>query len=171
MSIQVTSDLVKSAISKKLSTSFPNTDVYKEQVVEGISYPSFFINQITLTPVKLYRDKYIYEFLMEVDYFLEPKSLNRYKNLDNVGCELLDVLETIYVENIPIKGRYMNSQKVDDVMVTTVTYKLPVTEQRIKGITMAHLDINEYVGDIPHTEPEPNEPDDTGDLDNSEDNN
>lgn len=41
MSIQVTADVVKSAISKKLSASYPATKIYKEQVVEGMTYPSF----------------------------------------------------------------------------------------------------------------------------------
>lgn len=48
MSIQVTADVVKSAISLKLSASYPTTKIYKEQVVEGLNYPSFLLHWLNL---------------------------------------------------------------------------------------------------------------------------
>lgn len=144
-SIQITSDLVKSAISEKLSTSYPIVDIYKEKVEEGLTYPSFFINQVSIEPIHIHRNKYIYEFMMNINYMVNPSSLTKYKDLDNVGCELIDVLEKITIGNIPIKGKLISVGKQDDVEILVITYSIPVTEEPINGIKMAILDSNEYI--------------------------
>lgn len=144
MSIQVSSDLVKSAIATRLSTKYPEIDIYKEQVIEGLTYPSFFINLIKITPSHLYKNRYMYEFAMTIHYMVEPDSTSIYQQLENVGCDLLEVLQYIEIGGLRIKGKALDTAKNDNVQITTITYNLPVREVEEDGIKMQKLDINEY---------------------------
>lgn len=142
MSIQISSDVVKSAISSKLSTRFPDIDIYKEQVIEGITYPSFFINQIRITPIHLFKNRYMYEFLMNVEYMVNPNDIEKYKDLENVGCELLETLSFIEVGGLKIKGKALETFKEKNIQITTIIYNIPIREIEEQGIKMQTLDIN-----------------------------
>ncbi len=145
MSIQVTADVVKSAISLKLSASYPTTKIYKEQVVEGLNYPSFFITLVKPYVNHLYKNKYMYEFLMNIQYNVDPKIETRYKDLDNMAVDLLETLETIELGGLNLKGKNMNSSKDEATLDFFVTYNVPAMSEEQAGILMRTLELNKEV--------------------------
>lgn len=145
MSTIVTSDLIKSSIASKLSTLYPSTDIFKEQVVEGLTYPSFFINQISVTPTHMTRNKYLYIFLMNINYYENPSDTQLYKKIENVGVDLIEQLEIITVGALNIKGKNITAEKSDGTLVMTVEYSIPVEKVLEEGIMMEQLDLNEKI--------------------------
>lgn len=143
--MELTSDVVKSAIATKLHSAFNDIDIYKEKVVEGMTYPSFFINQLLVTPEKMYGNVYMYIFDMAINYIVDTDSTTVYKDLENMGVELLEILDEISIGDIKIKASDgMSTEKTDETQVVFVKYKIQCVkdETNTDEDYMGTLDIN-----------------------------
>lgn len=143
MSLDITGDLIKSAIAREIVADFKVDNkppvVYKEQVKQGFVYPSFFIYQVNMTQTKRMNNVYDRLYLMEVRYALKEDDVNAYSKLDEIGNQLCLTLNEInvpiaigqdngaYIEGtraIRVKGE-INLKKDENVLMATMTY--PVT--------------------------------------------
>lgn len=162
MSLEITGEIVKSAIAKKIIAGFTSKEVkpvvYKEQIKQGFKYPSFFIWEISKTQKKRMNLVYDRDYLMEIRYALEEDDTKAYEKLEEVGNKLMLLLDTIDIpiriakdETGNIEGVRMvrakgniETKKDENVLIVTVTY--PITIKYVSnGIKMKSLNYDEEI--------------------------
>lgn len=139
--MQVTSESIKSAVARELKKKYPNVNLYKNKVKQGLKYPCFFIAQINTSNTKVSKDKYELDYLLNIRYHDEDPT--RVK-LDEVGFTLLGILERIDTENLYLFGRNLRYEITDDVLIFYVNYKVRV----IKPIEVSKLQELELNGGL-----------------------
>lgn len=152
MSLDVTGDIIKSAIARKLVEVFTvdgiKPVVYKEQIKQKFTYPSFFIWQIEVLQKKRMNGVYDREYMMEVRYALKEDDVRAYEKLDEIGNKLLLNLTSIQVPiaTEKIDGKYTEGirqvkvkgdieiKKDENILLATMTYPITIvkTEDEIK---------------------------------------
>ena len=174
MAGEIVGESIKSAISLKIRSSFAITSgeppitiyptIYKEQMVQGMDKPSFFIWQMDVEQEKLMRNNYERVYQMNVRYHPEDNDLKRYQTLADIGNKLLEYLTQIEVpiflgrydtegepieDMKPIRGSQMSFKIVDDVLQVFVTYvvKMKLVEAALPY--MEQLFLNSIGVDIP----------------------
>lgn len=144
---EIMGESIKSAVSLKIKSGFSITSgeppvtiyptIYKEQIVQGMAKPSFFIWQMDVEQEKLMRNNYERVYQMNVRYHPEDNDLKRYQTLAIIGNKLLEYLTQVEVpiflgrydnkrepieDMKPIRGSQMSFKIVDDVLQVFVTY-------------------------------------------------
>jgi len=172
----ITGESIKSAISSKLAAEYPTVydiddpevvlfrgiPIYKEKIAQGAERPYFAIAQLDLDQQKLMKEKYNRLYQMKVSYYSNIGDLQQFKNLDEMGNELLELLRTIEVESgqpiitevegfedvvtpqmYPVRGIQMSSKIVDDVLQFFVSYlvRVEIPQEHTK---MTNLSTNVY---------------------------
>ena len=115
-----------SGISRKLHDTFgDDSEIYKEQVKQGLKEPCFIISCVNLANIPVVGERYLRQALFSVNYF--PKSGTDAK------AECLDVQDTLclaleYISACGglLRGTGMGGQIVDGVLVFTVSYDMNV---------------------------------------------
>lgn len=163
---EIMGESIKSAISLKIRSNFAITSgeppitiyptIYKEQVVQGMDKPSFFIWQMDVEQKKLMGNSYERVYQMNVRYHPEENNLRCYQTLADIGNKLLEYLTQIEVpiflgyhddegEPIegmkPIRGSQMSFKIVDDVLQVFVTYVVKMKMVEVALPSMETLDI------------------------------
>ena len=89
--IELTGESVKQAIIEQLIRIFPNVTPYKESTTK-ISYPHFFVYQISVADSKERKNYHLMSYAMEVRYRVKPDPSTDSTlelNLDGMGMKLL----------------------------------------------------------------------------------
>lgn len=101
MSLAITGDIIKSAIARKIISTFTvdgvKPVVYKEQVKQGFKYPSFFIYIYEVTQWKRLGNVYDRDYRIEVRYVVKEDDVEAYGKLDDMGNLLMLALSSIEV--------------------------------------------------------------------------
>ena len=107
---------VISIISYTISSNIPDIeDIYKEEVPQGMSTPSFFIYLINSEQDKLLNNRYKRLFKVAIKYFTDKKDeINQ--DMYSVADKLTEILEQMEYDNKIIKGRNMEYKILDDVL-------------------------------------------------------
>lgn len=107
---------VISIISYTISSNIPDIeDIYKEEVPQGMSTPSFFIYLINTEQDKLLNNRYKRLFKVAIKYFTDKKDeINQ--DMYSVADKLTEILEQMEYDNKIIKGRNMDYKIIDDVL-------------------------------------------------------
>lgn len=152
MAIKLTGEIVKSAISFKIKNSFATSDsyptIYKEQIVEGMDKPCFFVGILDVSQTKGLGDKHDRTYMMQVRYHVETGQTDLYEQLDQIGNELLDVLRYISIpfdSDKPqlLRGTNLSYNIVDGVLQVFVTYTVNIQTLTSRLPIMEQLTIND----------------------------
>ena len=161
---------IKSAIALKIRSSFATTSgqppvttyplIYKEKMVQEMTTPCFFIWTMDESQRQIMNNVYERDFQMNVRYHPSEADLKAYETLTGVGHKLLEELLLIDVpiwlgryttvepivpieEKLPVPGKQMSFQIVDNVLQVYVSYKVKIkqVQQTVPG--METLEINQ----------------------------
>lgn len=116
--IKITGELIKQSIISELLRMFPEVSVYKEAKT-SLSYPHFFIYQISLTDEQERKNYHILTYSMDIRYRVasDPSTdLKLQQNLDSVGIKLLNSFNAIACDNEFIRCENKSIEKEDGVL-------------------------------------------------------
>lgn len=108
---------VISIISNSISETFPEADIYKENVKQDFSTPSFYISEINHTHTPLIGRASRKRFSISVKYFPDENNKDEPKQeLHEVAAQLTELLEIMSYDNKTIKAYNMESRIEDDIL-------------------------------------------------------
>lgn len=116
--IELTGESVKQAIIEQLIRIFPDVIPYKESITK-ISYPHFFVYQISVTDTEERKNYHLMSYAMEVRYRIksDPSTDSTLElNLDDMGTKLLQNFNIIDFDDEKIRVNEKNIEKVDGVL-------------------------------------------------------
>jgi hypothetical protein len=158
LSTEITGEIIKSAIARKISSDFAlansQTKIYKEKIVQNWNKPCFFIWTVDVSQEKLMNNNYSLIYQMNVRFHPRDDDKTTYETLCGIGTMLFETLSEIelplmvYVDggiaeqNKPVRGTQMSYQVTDDVLQFFVTYTLKVMKGGSSRITMENLEVN-----------------------------
>lgn len=167
MAGEIMGESIKSAIALKIKSSFAVTSgtppittypiIYKEQIVQGMEKPSFFIWQMNVDQEKQMLNNFNRVYQMNIRYHPVDDDLNQYQTLADAGHKLLEYLTEIEVpiflgkydnenkpveEKKPIRGSQMSFTITDGVLQVFVTYVVKMKLVKSAMPFMQTLDIN-----------------------------
>lgn len=167
---EVTSEIIKSAIALKIRSGFAVTQgapavttyptVYKEEVVQGMTTPAFFIWTMDEAQKQLMLNTYERVYQMNVRYHIADDTPNAYEALTAAGHKLLEVLLSVDVpiwlgnyttdippvpieDKLPVHGRQMSFEIKEGVLQLYVTYSLRLRRQVVQDPSMATIEVNQ----------------------------
>ena len=96
------------------------SDIYVEEVEQGLQIPCFMINLISSDIRMILKPRYKFESVFDVIYFGDG-----YKDCMDRGSELYDILEYITINNKDlIRGTKMNMDIIKNILHFRVRYNL-----------------------------------------------
>lgn len=116
--IKITGELIKQSIISELLRMFPEVSVYKEAKT-SLSYPHFFIYQISLSDEQERKNYHILTYSMDIRYRVASDSstdLKLQQNLDSVGIKLLNSFNVISCGDEFIRCENKSIEKEDGVL-------------------------------------------------------
>ena len=116
--ISITSELIKQSIISKLLRMFPEVSVYKEAKT-SLSYPHFFIYQISLSDEQERKNYHILTYSMDLRYRVasDPSTdLKLQQNIDSVALKLLNSFNIISCGNEFIRCENKSIEKENGVL-------------------------------------------------------
>jgi hypothetical protein len=116
--ISVTSELIKQSIISELLRMFPEVSVYKEAKT-SLSYPHFFIYQISLSDEQERKNYHILTYSMDLRYRVasDPSTdLKLQQNIDSVALKLLNSFNIISCRNEFIRCENKSIEKENGVL-------------------------------------------------------
>lgn len=131
----ISGETFKSAISLKLSQTFPDIPIYKEKIPQGVQRPYFSIAQIDLDQTNQLSKKYNRLYQLQVCYYSTINDLQLFEHLDAKGNELLELFKTLDIElgetnsTYPVKSKLANYKMVDDTLQVFLNYLIRVYEK------------------------------------------
>lgn len=145
----ITGESIKSAIALKIRASFAETKgeppitiyptIYKEQVVQNMELPSFFIWTMDVDQSSVQKNTFERLYQMNVRYHPLDDDLSKYENLEAIALKLSEALSYIEVpifagaydlqgqpieEKKPVKGKSISHKITDDVLQFYVNYSI-----------------------------------------------
>lgn len=140
MSITITGDTVKSAISTAISNSSISTGckIYKEQAKQAFKKPCFFIWPIKVGSDKQLSNRAKQSHQMVVRYFPKDCENPKYSELTDVGTQLMEVLDYIDLGGGDIiRGNALEYEIIDNVLHFFVTYSFHIKKEVAQQPQMA----------------------------------
>ena len=116
--ISITSELIKQSIISELLRMFPEVSVYKEAKT-SLSYPHFFIYQISLSDEQERKNYHILTYSMDLRYRVasDPSTdLKLQQNLDSVAIKLMNSFNIISCRNEFIRCENKSIEKENGVL-------------------------------------------------------
>ena len=159
MITEVTGEFIKSAMAKRITETFTNPVIYKEQILQGFKKPSFFIWTVDVSQQKQMRNNFTRSYEMNVRYHAETDRTDLYQHLCSVGSQLLECLSTIVLPTVkiqldgtetevelPLYSRQMSFKITDDVLQVYVTYdiKTKIQTPTLPAMTLAGVAVEVY---------------------------
>lgn len=129
---------VRTGVLKALAQAFPNIDRFGEEIKEGLTPPCFFVKILEPTHTQELGRRYAREIPVDVHYFDETN-----KDRITMAEQLTSILETIQVNENPIRGINVSWEIVDEVLHFFITYRMQVWKQKPSYPSMQTLDIEE----------------------------
>ena len=116
--ISITGELIKQSIISELLRMFPEVSVYKEAKT-SLSYPHFFIYQISLSDEQERKNYHILTYSMDLRYRVasDPSTdLKLQQNIDSVALKLLNSFNIISCRNEFIRCENKSIEKENGVL-------------------------------------------------------
>lgn len=116
--IKITGELIKQSIISELLRMFPEVSVYKEAKT-SLSYPHFFIYQISLSDEQERKNYHILTYSMDIRYRVasDPSTdLKLQQNIDSVALKLLNSFNIISCRNEFIRCENKSIEKENGVL-------------------------------------------------------
>lgn len=125
-------------ISLALSKEFPETEIYTENVEQGLNEPCFLITLVKPENDHFINNKYKQKHLFSVQYFPEGGR----NEINEVLGRLYFVLEEVTdLEGKTFRGSKMNADPVDNVLHFFVHYDFFTHKVEILGDPMESIEI------------------------------
>lgn len=112
---------IVSSISKVLSRNYPECKIYKNKVEQGMCMPCFFVSHLEGTQEKQGKNIFERAYFMNIRYHTKNPIRT---NLDEIGFELMGLLDLLIDEEFKAFGNNIRFEIVDDVLQFFVTYKV-----------------------------------------------
>lgn len=163
----ITGESIKSAIALKIRSAFAKTEgdppitlyptIYKEEVVQNMILPSFFIWTMEVDQTQVQKNVYERMYQMNIRYHPIEEDLRLYENLESIALKLSESLTSIEVpifagslneegqpieDKKPVVGRSISHKITDGVLQFFVTYTIRGRIQEIKGPQMNEITYN-----------------------------
>lgn len=132
-------DVVKSAVARRLAALFEGVTVYKEKVNQHLKYPHFFILQLNLSREKDLAPFNWLNYQLNIRYRPNKNFDSQYSELDQIGLDMLDGLESVEVEGVTLRPTDMNYQIVDGVLQFFINFRMRVNKEQKDGAVMEEL--------------------------------
>lgn len=111
---------VVSSLGRQIMLAFPGVPWHRETIsVNLLSFPNFFIQQLTLDTQPERRNHWWLNYLATIRYrHIDDPALawDLQENLDRVSLTLMDKLTDIFWDDIPVVIRNPRTEKVDGVL-------------------------------------------------------
>ena len=133
-------EVIRSAVVVKLKQKFPNITVYKEKIEQGLQFPHFFVLPLNTSREKELREKGWISYQLNVRYRPTQDFNSKYGELEQIGTDLLDVLELVTVAGYPLRGYGMNYQIVDGVLQFFINFRMRVKQEQEINAKMETLE-------------------------------
>lgn len=138
---EITSELIKGSIIRRLSSSFPGIKVYREKVLKDMVKPCFFVRQLNFVSTSKMQGRSTKDFLYHVRYH---SSSDERAELDNMACTLSGILDEItLLDGLPVYSGETKAEIVDGVLQFTVSYSVGAIKHHEKAPAMGQLEIKE----------------------------
>ncbi|MEG0297621.1 MAG: hypothetical protein RR620_12955 [Clostridium sp.] len=135
---KILSETVKSAISLKIKSNYPDVNIYKNKVKQGMKMPCFFISQIDTSQEKVSKTVYKRDYVFNIRYHIDASTRTE---LDEVGIDLLGILDQLEIDKDMFFGNKLRYEIIDEVLHVFVNYSIRLVKEDEGGIPMETLDI------------------------------
>ena len=139
-------ETIKNGFAEKLTELYPTIAIYKEiEDNEEVTFPNFFILQLTLDSEEDRKDHYFHNYYVTVRYrevadvALEDRIEQK---LDKVSNNLITNLVEIPINNKPVKLRNCRTEKVDGVLHFFANVRVQVAKEKELQPKMASIEEN-----------------------------
>lgn len=139
--IAVTVNDVRYAIMAALKASFPNANVYGEEIKQGIVEPAFFVKVLNMTHEKELGRRYRRVQFFDVHYFDRTN-----ESMHEAAEKLYDVLEYIAVSDGVMHGTGTRHEIVEGILHFFVEYDMHLFRPREEGVKMQDIDVEGMLG-------------------------
>lgn len=136
----ITVNKVVFGITRTLANSFPEANIYVEEVPQEIQPPAFFVKLIQVEQTQDLGPRHWRYHPFDIHYFSPNKSN---VEMQEVAEQLYDLLRWIEIEGKTYKGTNLNHQIVDRVLHFFVDYNFIVRHLEPEIPSMKELDIEE----------------------------
>lgn len=124
------SESIKSAITKTLANRYPDIEIYKNQVKQGVETPCFFVAQINAEKHKTSHIHHQFDYLFNVRYHADNPTRTEF---DTLGFELLDILEEVDKDGLYIRGKNLRYEITDNVLMFFGNYSIRTVRDKEKN--------------------------------------
>jgi hypothetical protein len=138
----MTIQLLIDGIIAALDAEFPDTDVYQEQVKQGLDEPCFLVRNISASNEPVVGSRYRRMGLFSVQYMAESETGAK-AECYAVCDKLYQILEYISCGGDLVRGTGMSGETLDGVLTFTVSYNVFVWAEP-EYDPMETLEINNY---------------------------
>ena len=114
-------------IAERLNSNFSDTDIYTEEVQQGLITPCFFILPISVSDIRHIGRRWNAKYSMCVQYI--PDSDEPKAECADVEEKLYKLLEYIKIEGLTVGGIDIHSETTDEVLSFFVTYRMQTIEK------------------------------------------
>ena len=127
-------------IGLKLSKSFNDIDIHKEELEQGFEEPCFFIDLLNPSEKQIIGNRYLRSYLFDIVYFPKKKSS---EEIFEVLDKLYSVLEYIELDDgTLIRGIEKSSREEDRILHFFITYEMFIYKLDEEKPKMKKLDVN-----------------------------
>lgn len=114
-------------IAEILNSNFSDTEIYTEEVQQGLATPCFFVFPINVSDLRHIGRRWQAKYSMCVQYI--PDSEEPKAECVEVEEKLYKLLEYITVDGCMVGGIDINSETTDEVLSFFVTYRMLTLER------------------------------------------
>jgi hypothetical protein len=117
-------EAIRHAITKRLSSLYPDVLIYEERMEQGFSEPCFFVYQLSGGQAKDMGRRYKRSALFNVQYFPNPGGLVKKSQCHGMAEQLYGALELTEWEGSTYRGNGLRHEVVDDVLHFFCAYQV-----------------------------------------------
>ncbi|WP_338854784.1 phage tail terminator family protein [Clostridium perfringens] len=135
--VEIKSNTIVSAITRKLKDNFPEFNIYKDRKLQGLKKPCFFVFNLNSEQSKFNKDIFNRESLINVRFHSDYTRLD----IDEIAFKLLDILSDIQNGELILRPiREITYEVTDGVLQMFIPYKIRVFKQSDNGVNMNTLE-------------------------------
>lgn len=127
---------IVAGIANKLYSVYPSSEIYQNDISQGLTPPAFFINVVSSSVRPLSNSRHYMECILDVMYFPEEEGDNA--AMHQIGGDLLDHMEMIELaDGTMLRGTGKSFSITDSVLHFLVSYNQTLTKERGSDPKMA----------------------------------
>lgn len=139
---EISAEIIKSAVVKRLKEAYPKITIYKERVKQGMKLPCFFVLLIHSMDSQKLGSRSLRDYLVHVRYHSQAGTQ---AELNEIGDHLAGLLRQVELSDGPILGRVQSWDIQDGILTFRIRFKLYVDQSATREESMEGLDLKEGI--------------------------